>query len=520
MANYSDFLNLILPKNGEYKDAWEGPVNSNFEVIDAWVSKTDAEIAAARFRKANLSEFLAVSHYDDGTLVATDEVIAARGSSVYGYQTSEPVNFDLGKRISQSEWEIWAAREGQDSLRTLSSLRAPFPKSCIVDGSKDANGYPTWMGFTGNKATLDGVTKNITLSIDGKLARIRTVRDVTISGSAGTYYVYAGALADDAEGQIVVDGRAVDPATPNGTTSLDIGGKAVYFNDLTKDFKTLNVKVGDVLNIIDSQSKGKYIISEIVETSPGSSTQLKVVGLLPKGNLSSINYTISDPLTVTLGFDALEVPAEGKIYLGEADFDGSAVTAVRSRHFKDTFISEWVPVDITTGSGSPNLGTVVPGLFEAKFAHKLGSLDLDITIQASQANDGSQPVEQLVITSLTKDSLGVNVSSSGLTLTKTDTMTYVAPGHSPDVFNPGSTNATFLQGSFSPGSLSGTINYTLGGNVTGSLTGDFYIDNSVRSKWSKNYLWIKNAVVSRFYKDYDGNALQTGFIRVIVRKRG
>jgi hypothetical protein len=46
------------------------------------------------------------------------------------------------------------------------------------------------------------------------------------------------------------------------------------------------------------------------------------------------------------------------------------------------------------------------------------------------------------------------------------------------------------------------------------------MERSVLVKWNKNYIWVKNAVLGKFFKDYSGSAKQTGYIRVVVRKRG
>lgn len=532
MANTTPFLDLIMPGYREYRESWWSPMNQNWDTIDTWAEATELEIVNARFSKSTLADFLGVAHEITGQLKPTPEVIAARNSAIYGFQTEEPANFDLGTRISQAEWEIFFARETQENLRALSAFRAPFPQSCVLSGSKDSDGYPTWMSTSGAFVRVDGTALPVMLSIDGRLSRVRTLETIDLTGQGdGTKYIYAQYLSDWDEGKMVIDGLAVSPAVPNGTTSLDLNNNPVYFNDLTQNFWPMYLdntfQAGDLLDVIDSTEKGKFIVKEIIEsTTPGTSNQFSIIGLFPVGGVSSINYRVYDPLRCALGFDAVETPATGKVYIGEVYFEGGSIAdfpdepgvKFRPRHFKDTFVGEWRQVDISGTNGTPNLGTPLPGVLETKYRHALGSDILDIIVQASTANDGSQPVEELAIATVTSD-LGISITDAK-SLTRSDNMIFTAPSHALDTFDPGTSDASFTQGTFTPGSLAGTISYALGGSITGSLTGSVAMDRSVLVKWTKNHIWIKNAVIGKFFKDYSGNTLQTGYIRVIVRKRG
>lgn len=516
MANTSAFFDLILPGKGEYRDTWQIPVNANFTTIDTWAQAIDLEIVAARFSKTSLSEFLAVGHDVDGNLLSTPEVNAATISPIYGFQTPDPELFDLTTRVSQVEWEVWYAREAQANLRKAFAARMPAIKSQILECKKDVdNLYPAWLGYTGANAHIDGSDVALWLSIDGKLCRERTLRSVAISGAAGTKYLYAQYLEDFDAGKIVVAGEAVPPATPNGTTGFDVNNYPIYFSDITKDFTTLDVEVGDVLTLIDSADKGNYVLKEI---APGAViSQLTIIGQFPTGGISSINYNIYDPLRMSFGYDSSEVPAEGKYYIGEVDFDGSAITAVRARHFRDTFISEWREISVTT-------------TFEEIFEHNLGSDVLDISVQARLTNSDAEPIEELSLTTITRN-LNLSLSSSGLTLDKTSDITFnqgTLPSFTEGTYthtdpDPTGSFSHPVADSLNPGSLpslSGEVVYELDGNVTGSITGDVYTDSSVKVKWNKSKLWVKNAEIGKFYKTYSGTATTTGYLRVIVRKRG
>lgn len=490
MATTTTYLSLILPGLGEYVDTWYIPVNENMEKIDAWTSAFGQEVVNARGSTASLAAFLTVAHNADGSLKPTASEAEASSSQIYGYLNPDTTDFSLNDRIEAGDWETFSGREGQASLRAAAALRASLPTQ-VVTGSKDGNGYPAWMGFTANKVQVDGSSELLLFMIDGYLARMRTLKEITLSGGAGTKYPYASFEAD---GLVTVDGD-LSPSSGNGTVSTNVDGYAVYFNDATKDFTAEDVQPGDILELIDSTSIGTYVVKTV---APGAITsRLEIVGLFPTSGISGINYQISDPLAVTLGFDTTETPATGKIYLGEADYDGVAVTAVRPRHFKDVFVGEWRAVDV---SSTPT--------FEEIFLHKLGSDQLDFSVQVSQANDGSSPVEELDLATLTS-TLGVSLNNTlGVSITNGLSFT-------PGTFNPGTTDASYI-----PGSLTGTITGSLTGSLSASLTGDIEMDRAVRVKWDKNRIYVKNVVGNVFYTDYDGTAQQTGFIRVVVRKRG
>ena len=495
MSTETPYLKLTQPGFNEFRNSWNVPANSNSDKIDVWAQAFGQEIIDSRFSLPSLSAFLAVALNPDGTQKPAAEVILARSSPVYGFETTAPVDYSLSVRIDQGDWEVLKAREGQVSLRSAQAFRMPGIKNQVFDGSKDINGYPTWMGFIANKVQVDGSVDPLMLTIDGFMSRGRILRELTLTGGAGIKYVYGTFQVD---GVITVDGDSSTPppATPAGTVSNDIDGDAVYFSDATKDFTTENVQPGDYLTLLDSADAGVYVIKAV---APGAVVdRLEIIGLFPTSGLSSINYTITDPLAFTLGFDTAELPAAGKFYLGEADYDGAAVTAVRARHFGDSFIGEWRAVDV----GSPTT-------FEQIYLHKLGSDALDFSVQVSQTNDGTGAVEELTLATMTS-TLGVTVGNGTLAVNIVDTLDYTAA-----VFNPGTSDA-----SYTPGSLAGGVTGNLTGAVTGSLTGSIKPDRSVAVKWNRNQIWIKNAEAGIFYKDYGGTVRTTGFIRVVARKRG
>jgi len=467
MGTTTDYLNLILPLNNEYQDIWDQPTNENFQKIDDWAKDFGNELIDARQGKATLLEFLQVAHASNGTLLATTEIVNSRSSFLYGDENGSGVDFYLSDTLEEGDREVHKAREGYPSLREALGAKV-FLGNAVLDGANDVDGYPTWLGFTGANAQVDGSADPVYLLIGGQQGRVRSLKQITISGSAGEKYLYAQLEVD---GTVIVDGDSgtPPPATPEGTAGSD-GTKVRILEDLTVDFPAAGVEVGDILRILGTTSNsGDYLIEDV---APGGDVnQVQIKGVFPGGTLASLDYEVRDPFGVTLGFDDALAPASGKIYMGEADFDGISITEVRAMHFKDSFVGDWRAADVSGGSPT----------FEEIWHHNFLSDTVEVAVQVSQANDGSEPVEELSKCT-TLSGLGVNIND-----------TYA--------FDPGTSDAS------------------LSGSVTGSLTGSLDVDRSAQVKWDKNSVYVKNPISGKFYRDY-GNAQQTsGFIRVVVRKR-
>lgn len=491
MANFTSTLQLTLPGLGEFNNSWHTPVNGNFTKIDTWANGINVEIQNARFSKSTLAAFLTVGHNSDGTLKPTDEVSDARNSFVYGHKTGTADN-ELSDLSYQRDKEVWAARSGQTSLREGIAYPRSFGRQKILDGAKDVTGAPTWGGNVSDKVVVDGSVTPLILEIDGKIGRIRTQKEVTLSGAAGTYFIYADFNSD---------GESVFSAV-DGETGLDSLSEPRVHRDVGTDFTTLNVQSGDMLRYNSPANiAGEYLIEDVAYNSEND--KLRIVGLFPEASISSIDYSILDPLGVTLGFSATETPAAGRIFIAEAEFDGASVTAVRARHFGDTFVGEWRAVDVSSAA-----------LFEEIWNHRLGTDQIDVVIQASQANDGTQPVEVLSLATLT-DTLGVTTDAGTLAVNVNNTL-----GYTPDNGTLGLTSGDQTLTGVVGGTLTGDVTGSLTGDPAASLTGSINTSGSVRMKSTRNQIWVKNVVSNVFYTDYDLAPRQTGYIRVIVSKKG
>jgi hypothetical protein len=471
MSTTTSLLSLELPGNGEYVDTWDAPINDNFLKIDAWAEGIQAEIQNARFGQTTLANFLAISINSNGSLKPTPEVLKSRSSFTYGDETPSAVDFDLASRLYQGDREVFDAREGYSDLRTLNSVRS-FKANMVLDGAKDVNGYPSWMGFTGINVQIDGSIDNLILSIGGYLGRVRKLEQITISGGLGTKYLYA---QYNPTGLVRIDGDSsvAPPASANGTIGSD-GFKVRIFEDSSIDFTTQDIKVGDVLEILGTGANAGFY--QVAVIAPGGNVnRIQIKGVFPAGAQASLNYNIYDPMAVSLGFDSVKTPSPNKIYIGEADWDGTAVTAARALHFEDYFIGEWRSVDLI---GSPT--------FTEIWNHKLFDDAVDVQVQVSQANDGTAPVESLSLAGLN------NTLAISSTLAIANTLALSAGDQT----------------------LSGSV--ALSGSV--SLNGSALMARSARARWTNSQVTVSNVTNNLFYKDFGGVDRQQGFVRVIVKK--
>jgi len=509
MSNKTAFLNLEQPQNGEYVDTWEIPVNNNSAAIDAWSFAINNEVQDARGSKTSLALFLAVGHDGAGNLLPTPEMIDSRNSAVYGSRDVDGT-YDLKTRADKADWEVFDARESKASLKANLAAHHPESSHMIINGGKDPNGYPSWAGFTDDEVVV-GAATTLDLLIDGYRCHVRTSENVVLSGAAGTRYVYAQYQPD---GVAVVD----KSGDTDGITSNDDVPEARIFTDggIT-DFQAAGVQAGDILKILNTAEEGEYVVEQVGYQASGEPsvnyTRLLITGLFPVGGLSGISYQVVDPLAVTLGFDTVEPTDADKMVIVEADVvEGPVtVTAVRPRHFKNTFVGDWRAVELIPVT-SPD--------FEEIWNHNMGSDILDVSVQVSSANDGSQPVEELSLADLntsftlskTQDDLATAIGSLGLTgSVDADNGTLAL-----------SAGDQVLSGTVSAdnGNLSVTGAPVLSGDIVYELAASVVLTRSAKVKWSRNKIWVKNSVSEKFYKDYAGTEKTDGFIRVIIRKRG
>ena len=473
MANKTDFLNLTLPANNEYNNTWDVVVNENFTIVDASIEDVTNEVQSARFSKTSLAEFLDISHFDDGTLKPSEEMDDARNSSVYGDDDGVGTDYLLKNRLELSDREIFDARDGLASIEESLARRSNgfnYPDT-VIKGAKDGNGQPNFLASSGSEFLVNGSPTAVELNVGGHSLRVRTDESINVTGGDGVRYLYAVKPATP----IVVLDRSTEAAGSSITNPLN-NSKVQVFQDAAIDFTTSNIKAGDTLEVLNGENAGEYVIDTV--GFDGNTDQIKVIGRFINV-VTGLNYTVKDTLMPELAVDTSYNEEDGKCYIGEGEFASGALVSSLTYNFKGKFSSTYEAIDVSS------LAT-----FEKVLNHNLGAFPKEVHIYASQANDGSQPLEPLS-TAVSGNDLSVNIN---------DTLSYSA-----GVFNVGTTDATYTPGS-------------LVGSVSGDIAGSTYDLRSVKVKITKTQIFIKSTRDNHFYRDYDGSDQNSGFLKVVCKK--
>jgi hypothetical protein len=506
MATRTPNLSLQKPGKGEFRDTWHVPLNSNSDVLDLEIGNIQTELQNARFSQGDLATFLAISINSDGTLKPTSEVMKARNSYLYGNKlNADPYTpYDINDINILRDKELWAARGGQADLRAGMAFAPSFGLSKVLTGTKNlTTGAPAWISVAGTKIGIDGTANLLWMEISGRLARCRTKKEVTVPTTDGWYFLYAD-----------YNGSGVETFSGSGSSvscSADIiTGDVRIHRDAGKDYTGEDVKIGDVLRYTAPTTvAGDYLIEMVApvdQTEPHGET-LRIKGIFPLTQ-SSITYSIIDPLAVTLGTSSAEVPTANRIYLAEFYVSGGVVDTdkIFTRHFGDTYVGDWRAVDVTTITS-----------FTETWNHQLGSDKLDVVVQVRQdtgydTNDiTTGGIEELSLAKLTAALTG----TVGGSLTGSTTGAIA-----------GSPSVTLSSGDQTVTATSaGTLGFTSTAEQAflpnnGSLAVSATPINSVIMKYNRNQIMVKNAVAGLFYTDFGNTERKTGFIRVIISKRG
>lgn len=380
MATKTPNLGLIKPAKGEFFNAWDIPVNDNWDVLDTKVGDTISETEDSRGSQASLKERLNVALNPDGTLKDVPEVADARNSTVYG--ADDGVNsFDLDDRIEQGDREVYDARQGRTKLKDMLA----FAQNDSVHNSV-LSAPGGFLSFTGAVAKVDGSVTSVVCNINGYRAVVRSLKSHTISGASGTYYIYLDRSSPD----LLLDRTGGGQDT--GVVSVDGGsGKLKKFSDSTQNFNTSGVKAGDILEITTAGSEN---LGEFVVASVESDTELFIVGLFETAQ-TTLNYKITDPLAPSLNSTttapSLTFAEEAdRIYIGRAVFDGANITSIFSYALKGRYAAF-------------SAVTPVSGDFSIAISHNLGYVPKRVLFYGSQTSDFTSALEPL---SVSQDSGG------------------------------------------------------------------------------------------------------------------
>jgi len=505
VANRTPYLGLILPINGEYTNTWDVPVNGNFSKIDTAIEGVTTEVQASRFQLASLPAFLSVSIEADGTLKPTAEVEESRNSKVYGQFDSAGNSYTLGDRIELGDIEVFYARSGAlDLLSALSFIgRGNTVPDSVVSGAIDASGNPSFLGSASNKFKLEASTNSpIIFNISGKRMSLTQDLDVNSTGVSGLQILIAEAPdvpVLPTGWPTLVPSTIVVPVTAGGSAVADPdSGSRVRKFTSTIDLNLYNVRRGMILtiNTTNSPNNGSYIIDQVGLTSGGitDNFSLTIIGVFDSSG-TALDFTITDPTQPKFSVVASTATlTAGQCRVGEAMADAAAsLSSVLAYAFNHRYES--------TFKGMVSAGSIVT----VDYQHNLGFIPTSIQILVSSGVDGTPWVEPLTVAESTHN-FASSVTSSLILSPGTWSQGTWIPAATPGVATP----------SYSP-----LPDYSplpsLSGSVTGGpLTGSLKPLNSVRLRTTKTLLSIKNITAGFVFSDFDGQAHDTGYIKVIV----
>ena len=374
MSTKTANLGLVKPDFSEFTDSWHIPLNKNFDIIDDAIGLLQASMDTAKGTQASVGARLDVSLNADGSLKDVPEIATARNSTVYGADNGT-INFSLDERLERGDREAFDARAGASSLLdAVAFVSNDFAHNSVISGPTN------FLTFTGANVKADGSSTPIVANISGYKRVIRTLKQVAISGAAGTYYIY---LDRNAAGTIILDRTLL--ANNTGNTALDGFSKLARFTDSSQNFVTSGVQPGDILEITTTGSLNAY--QYIVKSVDGPNT-LSIYGWFESVQ-SNLNYKITNPLDPVMGFTATApsikfAPVADRIFIGSCVFDGANVTSLTQFANKGRY-EEWFSVSLLGGD------------YLITATHKLGYIPTKISLYASQANDYTQPLEPLAV---------------------------------------------------------------------------------------------------------------------------
>jgi len=383
MASQTPNLGLVKPARGEFTGTWDVPMNANSDAVDTAVGDLQTEVTAARGSAASLADRLDTGLDPAGNALPSPEIISSRNSKIYGNSAL------LQPRLDFIDTEILTAREGLSTLRDSVAFNVNgHVDNCVLSAPV---GFLT---FTGANVYVNGSVTPVVSDINGYRQVVSTQISTTVSGSAGTYYIY---LQRNPAGQTVLTG------TGTGAVTTDLSSNLTVLNDITYNFGSLNVQAGMLLQItsIGSQNLGTYVIQTVGYNS--NPNNLQIIGNFVSAQ-AGLNYTIIDPLAPTLGFTGTApakrfAPVTNQIFIGQAVFDGTNVTSVLQYALKGHY-EGFTSVTLSLG----NYSLTVP--------HNLGFVPTRVQFFGSQANDFSQVIEPMSSADMTSSTLQRSVISA------------------------------------------------------------------------------------------------------------
>lgn len=442
MASTTTFMSFTLPALNEFVDAWNEPLNQNFEDLDDWLkdlhdslvsSSTSGTWSSLRGSKSSLAARLDVSINADGTLDVSGsaDILAMATSNIRG-QFSNPRD-----RLNDGDEEIYEARQpvadgrfapmpaagpsagfppesidagiavrsadfGASTSFPISGPRKPWSPGLVTGGAN-----PLISALAIGRVRISADTIPAIFNIDGYVFRIREIVDFdwnlltpgdndyvwiyverVEAGYGGANFRYDG---PGGSGVATKDLRKLQSGTAGVTSGSTFTDAAALFNTIALG----KVKEGDVLVVESGIAAGDYVIDQLDGTTPD--TKLTIKGVF-KANVSGITWHIRDNPHPNIGAvvtdaDPATLPAyaDGRVYIGRAKHrTGSNPEEVITFAKNGVYDSGWGSVDASAD-------------FPKTLTHNLGAVPtkVEIWMRLSAVDRIYQPVvERQVVTNV------------------------------------------------------------------------------------------------------------------------
>lgn len=314
--------------------------------LDTRLTAVETELFDARGLVVDVNARISTVVDSSGNLIQDPELLEAYDSTIVSSSSSLKGRLDRHEALT-----YWATGRSANTV-TPTLMVPPGRENRLITGPKDGNGNSSFMSVSGTILKVGGTTGTpLILSYENYNYSYPYLFDIDFTGfGAGVFFVALDSGSSTPMGRLVTSGTATTIA-PEGTATLV---------DTAKNFPALGVLVNNyVLRIPSIQVEGQDFYSPI--TAIPSSTSLTIAGKFPANILTSYAYQIYAPREQTIVPFGANTPTVGRMYLGQAIWNGVAFTAgsVRSYQYGDKFTSP-----IQAVNANPN--------YEIVFDHNLG----------------------------------------------------------------------------------------------------------------------------------------------------
>jgi hypothetical protein len=286
--------------------------------------------------------------------VVTDAGVAIQDPELTATHTSVilPDSVSLKSRLDLMDTRLrYASFGGTTPHGVVTNLMSGMPPQ-LITGPVDANGNSKFMSES-NPKVLVGGNSSYPLIAQVNGFTYKYIRQISLDftgQTSGLYYVY------------LEESTAYGKSLATGTVSV-IEGSSVL-TDVSANFVTAGVQAGHLVSIPSILVGSDPLVMVVTAVA---TTYLTLSGRIPSTPLTPVAYTVYNPLEGTINYHTgSKVVGNSRLYLGEVNWSGSAVSAINYRYL-NKYTSAVTSVSAVGGSYGPltfdhNLG-FIPSAF-------------------------------------------------------------------------------------------------------------------------------------------------------------